>query len=374
MDPVSQAALGAVVAHAATHRRLGARALAFGAAAGALPDLDVLFTLSGDAFDQMRLHRGITHSVFFGPVVGPVLGWLVWRWERGRGRNADADTHRLRGPDREQFGDTHRLRAWIVAFTLALVSHPLLDLMTPYGTQLLMPFSDTRFAIWAMPIIDPVYTLLLLTGWILAWRRPRWRTASLAGLGLSTAYLGYAWYLNERAGDIGRAQLRTTGIENAEVVVFPTFLQIHYRRVVARTDAEVRTGFVSMWRPCPIAWSRAPLFGDASVEAWRNSREGRIFEWFAMGWVHHVPTEAGLVSADLRYGFTTDPGRSAFSTLAEFDEAGALVRVVEAGRRPSPGFLRPGGLWANAYPASCQAVSNATPVQQTAARPAATDA
>ena len=102
MDPVSQAALGAVVAHAATHRTLGARALAFGALAGVLPDLDVLLTLYGDAFDQMRLHRGITHSLFFGPVVGPVLGLLVWRWERGGGRNGD--THVLG----RQNGDTHR--------------------------------------------------------------------------------------------------------------------------------------------------------------------------------------------------------------------------------------------------------------------------
>ena len=354
MDPVSQAALGAVVAHASAHRTLGVRALAMGAVAGGIPDLDVLWSLSGDAFDQMRMHRGITHSLFFAPVVGPLLGYLAWRFEKRR-------------------GGTERLRAWVLALTLALLSHPLLDLTTPYGTQLLQPFSDARFAIWAMSIIDPVYTVVLLGGVVVAWRRPHWRAASATALGLSTAYLGYAWFLNEAAEDAARTQLRAEGVEHAEVAAFPTFLQVHYRRVVARTDGEVLTGFLSMWRPCPIVWSAAPRLTDASVAAWRDSREGRIFEWFAMGWVHHVPTEGGLVSADLRYGFSTDPGISAFSTVAEFDEGGDLVRVMDAGRA-RPDFFSRGGLLANAYPASCQAVSSATPVQQIAARPAATDA
>lgn len=353
MDPVSQAALGAVVAHASAHRTLGVRALAMGAVAGAIPDLDVLWSLSGDAFDQMRMHRGITHSLFFAPVVGPLLGYLAWKLERR--------------------GGTDRLRAWVLALTLALLSHPLLDLTTPYGTQLLQPFSDARFAIWAMSIIDPMYTVVLVAGVVVAWRRPHWRAASATALAVSTAYLAYAWYLNEAAEDAARTQLRAEGVEHAEVAAFPTFLQVHYRRVVVRTDAEVLAGFVSMWRPCPIVWSAAPRLADATVAAWRDSREGRIFEWFAMGWVHHVPTERGLVSADLRYGFSTDPGISAFSTVAEFDQGGDLVRVTDAGRA-RPDFFGRGGLLANAYPESCQAVSSATPVQQIAARPAATDA
>ena len=354
MDPLSQAALGAVVAHAAVHRTLGARALAVGAAAAAMPDIDVLFSLSGDYFDRLRLHRGITHSLFFAPVAGPLLGYLAWRWEK--------------------LGGTERLRAWIVALTLALLSHPLLDLMTPYGTQLLLPFSDARFAVRAMPIIDPVYTLVLIAGCFVAWRCPRWPAASVTALAVSIGYLAYAWHLNEAAADTVRAELRAEGVVDADVAAFPTFLQVHYRRVVARTDADVRTGFVSMWRPCPIAWSRAPRVNDARVDAWRQTREGRIFEWFAMGWVHHVPTGQGLVSADLRYGFTADPGQSAFRTVAEFDTAGDLVRVTGLQDRPPPQFLNAGGLIANAYPETCQTVRKATPVQQTAARAAATDA
>ena len=238
MDPVTHVALGAVVAHTAAHRTLGTRVLVVGAAAGASPDIDTLLSLSGDYFDELTLHRGITHSLFFAPVAGPLLGYAVWRLERR--------------------GGTQRLRAWIVALTLALLSHPLIDVTTSYGVQLLQPFSDARFAVWAMPIIDPVYTLVLLAGCLVAWRRPNWRAAPVVALALSTGYLAYAWHLGEAAADTARAELRAEGIENPEVAAFPMLLQVHYRRVVARTDAEVRTGFVSMWRPCPIAWSTAP--------------------------------------------------------------------------------------------------------------------
>ena len=335
MDPVTHVALGAVVAHTAAHRRLGTRVLVVGAAAGALPDIDTFLSLSGDYFDELTLHRGITHSLFFAAVVGPLLGYAVWRLEK--------------------HGGTGRLRVWIVALTLALLSHPLLDATTSYGVQLLQPFSDARFAVWAMPIIDPVYTLVLLAGCLIAWRRPTWKAAPIVALALSTGYLAYAWHLSEAAADTARAELRGEGIENADIAGFPVLGQVHYRRVVARTDAEVRTGFVSMWRPCPIAWSSAPRVQGAAVDAWRGSREGRIFEWFAMGWVHHVASVRGLVSADLRHGFTADAGESVFSTLAEFDPSGQLVRVSGVHEDSEEGFLAPLELIASAYLGTCRA-------------------
>ena len=353
MDPVSQATLGALAAHVGAGRQLGARAIAVGAGAGLLPDIDVLFSIGGDYFDAIASHRGITHSLFFAPIVGPLLGWAAWRIDGTL--------------------DGARLKRWVLALTAALFSHPLLDLMTPYGTQLLLPFSNARFAIDAMPIIDPVYTLILLIGVILAWRRPSRRAASAAALLLSSGYIGYAWTLNEAAARTAQAQLAAAGVEDVEVVAFPSVLQIHLRRVVARAPDEVRAGFVSMWQPCPIEWGVAPRIESDVVAAWRDTREGRIFEWFAMDWVLHSPTPTGLAVADLRYGFTADPRVSVFTARAEVDAAGAM-RVTGGRTQPGRGDLSVGSLFEQAYPSGCQAVKNASTVQQTEARPAATDA
>ena len=322
MDPLSQAALGAVVGQAAGQARLGARAVVAGALAGAVPDIDVLFSVGGDYFDQLLLHRGITHSLFFAPVLGPLAGWAIWRWEMTRSPPPP--------------GHRGRLLVWIAVITLALWSHPLLDLMTPYGTQLLLPFSNARFAINAMPIIDPAYTLLLLTGLLVAarWLRSRAREVALVTLATSSAYVGYAWYLNGSAEREATRQLAAHGIHDARVSAFPTLLQIHYRRLVARTAQEDRVGYLSLWQPCDIDWARAPRQLVPAVERFLVTREGKIFSWFTMGWIRYHLEELAdglwLRATDLRYGFDDDPNRSIFSVGVGITETGGLRSRVEA--------------------------------------------
>jgi inner membrane protein len=326
MDPFSQAALGAVVAQAAGHRRLGYRAALYGAAAGALPDVDVLFSIGGDFIDQLVTHRGITHSLFFAPVVGPILGWLIWRRERSR--HADPELRNL----------------WMLVITLALLSHPLLDLLTPYGTQLLLPFSDARFAVNAMPIIDPAYSLLLALGLLLAWMpalRQRIPASAIATatLVISTGYLGYGWLQGLRAEAAARDQLAREGVTPQRLAAFPTILQVHLRRVVARTATEDRVGFYSTWSPCEIEWNTAPRGGPearARLQPFLATREGRVFDWFAMGWARFdlVPTGSGwlLTAGDLRYGFDEDPLTSIFTVNANLDLSGYPVETLAAGR------------------------------------------
>ncbi|MCM0021204.1 MAG: metal-dependent hydrolase, partial [Tagaea sp.] len=181
MDSLSQAALGAAVGYAVGGKRLGRAALAAGAIAGTIPDLDTFALLPFDAFASWTHHRGISHSLFFGLVAGPALGWAVWRWNRAR-------------RPFEPAGEEEALGDWMRVFTLGLVTHPLLDWFTIYGTQLLAPFSTARFALPGLGIIDPGYTLPLLIGIACALARPAAagaRMAILAAIAASTLYLFY---------------------------------------------------------------------------------------------------------------------------------------------------------------------------------------
>jgi inner membrane protein len=344
MDPISQAALGAVVAQTAGHKTLGFRVAVVGAAAAAMPDIDVFFSLGGDYFDQLVSHRGITHSLFFGPVVGPILGWLVWRVETARGDEA---------------GGRRRLHVWMIALSLAIFSHPLLDFLTPYGTQLLLPFSNTRFAVSAMPIIDPVYTITLLVGLLIAARNPALATR-VAGIALlvSSSYLGYGWYLNSAAEAEARAQLAARGVVDVEVAAFPTILQVHYRRVVARTADLDRVGFISMWNPCEIQWRSAARIDRSQLAAFLATREGSVFDWFAMGWAHYELATHGatrtLTATDLRYGFDADPTSSVFTAAADLDSHGVVAGPVRGGRfAPQPSGETLDRLAQSAFPADC---------------------
>lgn len=307
MDPISQAALGAVAAQASAQHKLGFRVLLAGAFAGAMPDLDVF--VAGDYFNNLQVHRGITHSLFFAPVVGPPLGYLFYKIEEYRSSEPLAK---------------ERLKYWMLAMVFAILSHPLLDVLTPYGTQLLLPFTNQRFSIFAMPIVDPIYTLSLIIGVILAWQfrsKLRVQFVGIACLLVSTSYLAFSWYLNTAAKQEAERQLIAQGVENVQVESFPTIFQIHYRRVVARTPEVDRVGFVSMWRPCEIEWGIAERTQE-SFAAVSDLREVTIFEWFAMGWLHktveRIDGNTVYQFADLRYGLDTNP-KDSFFTLNVVD-------------------------------------------------------
>jgi hypothetical protein len=211
-----------------------------------------------------------------------------------------------------------------------------------------------------MPIIDPVYTLLLCAGLWLAARalRERARTVAVVTLLVSSAYLAFAWSLNAAAEREARQQLAAEGIDQARIAAFPTLLQLHYRRLVVRTETEDRVGYVSMWHPCPIQWQRAPRYEGPAIDQFLATREGRIFDWFTMGWIRFQSTEdAGgrlLRAIDLRYGFTDDPDHSIFNVAARLEQDGASIGPIRPGTEgPDRVDGRLAGLFQEAYAPFC---------------------
>jgi inner membrane protein len=353
MDTPTQALLGAVVGQACFSKKLGRRALWWGALGGAIPDLDVISVAFTGPWGEFLYHRGPTHALWFGPVVGSLLGYGVWRWYGKKPpdrRDSDARETFEYGAARDRPphpGDRAVLASWIGLFVLTLLSQPFLDVFTTYGTQLLSPFSNQRFAFNAVPIIDPVYSLILIAA-LAAWavtpgdRRIRvGRRAAAAALVLSTAYLFYGLWLNERAGREVRSQLAAEGISDARVNVYPTIFQVFLRRVVVRMDDdEVRVGAITMWKPGPVVWSRFTVPDHPMIGRLAETREGRIFEWFAAGeTAPQVIERNGTVVVemdDLRYGFFQEPERGIWGIRGVFDAEGNLLGEVVRFRRDYP--------------------------------------
>jgi inner membrane protein len=313
MDPLTQGLLGAACGQALCGRSLGRHALVIGALVGMAPDLDVLANATGP-LAEWTWHRSATHSLWFGPAIGPLVGYALRKWKRGP------------------------LRAWVVLAVAALLTHPLLDLFTTYGTQLLAPFSRQRFALDAVAIIDPVYSLVLAAGIALGLRwgpsSPRSQGAAWAALALSTAYLGLGLAVNARAERLAREELRAGGFAAERVAAYPTLLQLPLRRIVARQGDLVRVGFVSLLRPRPIEWEGFTQASGPLVEAARATPEGRLFEWFAMGEATPRVLSVGDVSVveldDLRFGFPGAARDGLWGVRVRLDAAG---RPLGAGER-----------------------------------------
>ena len=171
MDSLTQIVLGAAVGEATLGKRVGNKALFYGAIAGTIPDLDVLFGKLTDTITAIEWHRGFSHSLMFCVIFSFILGWFVNRIER-----------------KANLG----WKPWTKLFFLGLFTHVLLDAFTSWGTQILWPL-NTRFAFNSIFVIDPLYTIpfLVCTIAVLFYKREskgrkRWNTI---GLLVSTSYL-----------------------------------------------------------------------------------------------------------------------------------------------------------------------------------------
>jgi len=307
MDTVTQMLFGATVAQAGFRRRLGRRAIVAGAAIGLIPDLDVVVGWMGDTFDTWAWHRGPTHSVFFGLAAGLLLGALIGWWRRDRA-----------GPEESA-------RVWGYLALLVLLTHVLIDLPTSYGTQMLWPLSDYRFAWDGLGIIDPTYSLALAAALVVGavvTRRPRLaQDAAFAAI----VFIGL-WTLGGLAIN-GTMEDRVRAQEGPGVVVdaYPTLFQPFYRRLVVQTPEAVRVGYQTVLVDGPVDWQVFPR-QDATpaVRVVRESPRGALFAWFAMGQVYWTADPLGdgttrVRGYDLRYGLPGD------STLG-FWGVEALVR------------------------------------------------
>jgi inner membrane protein len=290
MDSLSQIVLGGALAAAiapAAHRRA---ALLAGAALGTLPDLDgiPLAMLFDDPVMRMTWHRSVSHSLFVLPWVATLIWWL---YKRRGGRVAASPVR------------------WFFAMQLALVTHPVLDAFTVYGTQLWWPMNVPPTMWSSVFIIDPLYTLWLLIACIVAWRAREHITGQrvlVAGLVLSTAYLGWsliAKSMVDRAADQALAEI---GLQDAPRFSVPMPFNTLLWRVVAMTP----NGYVESERSLVADRGamrfRARTSDVHALRAVADYKSVARLRWFNHGFMKAQERDGRLILSDLRMGFEPD--------------------------------------------------------------------
>jgi inner membrane protein len=227
MDSVTQILLGACVGVAVMGRRTALwKSALWGGVAGLLPDLDVLLD-HGDPVLNMVRHRAESHALLLLALFAFPMAWGVSRLHR----------------EPQLFG------RWWWALMWALVTHPLLDLMTIYGTQVFQPFTDEAYGLGSVFIVDPVYSLPLLAGVVAALRGKKvGRALAINGgaLAFSTAYLawsvlGQAWVTQH-----ARQSLQAQGLPSQNLMVTPAPLSTLVWRVVALDGERFHEGFYAL--------------------------------------------------------------------------------------------------------------------------------
>ena len=323
MDSLTQIVLGGAVAAAiapAGHRRA---ALLAGAALGTLPDLDSLplLLLSDNPVTLMTAHRGFSHSLFVLPLLATLLWWLFLKF--GNGRVAASP------------------RRWFWAIQLALITHPLLDAFTVYGTQLWWPLMPPP-AMWSSVfIIDLGYTLWLLIACAIAWfarARPLAQKALLAGLVLSSAYLGWSLIAKGMVEREAQRSLAAMGLGDAPRFSVPAPFNTLLWRVVAMTP----TGYVEGERSLvadsgPIVFRGYPSNTQALGEAGDVPDVQRLL-WFNRGFMRVRERDGVLELSDLRMG--SEPDYSFVFAVAQRDADGRFQPLAPSRQLREPVRVR----------------------------------
>lgn len=353
MDSLTQLALGAAVGEAAMGKKLGNRAMVWGAFGGLLPDFDVMAMFFTDEMNALAFHRGFLHSFVFSVMASLALGWLVHRlYDSGFYQTAfykglvsafvlgiytllGLGLHMilkeavetpfwiglfvaigvgialllwLRYIRKELRPVSLSVRNWVWLFFLAIFTHPLLDNFTAFGTQIFQPFSDFRVSFSNISVVDPLYTIWLLLGIGLAAflrRQNKWRRwVNWAGLALSSVYMVFTLYHKVQVDRIFEASLKEQGINYTRYTTSPTILTNYLWNGLAEGDTAFYHAQYSLFdKEATFPKVHVLPKGQKLISGHDDDRTMKILRWFSNGYLNVIPRSDGKLQLnDLRFG------------------------------------------------------------------------
>jgi len=207
---------------------MGNKAAMWGAIAGTLPDLDVFLMQFYHPIDASLMHRGFSHSILFALLMGPVLGWLI---------------HRL-------YKKRYQQKTWMWLFFLSIITHPMLDIFTNYGTQFLWPLQD-RLTFNSVFVIDPLYTVPFMTFLLIALfmkrENPKRAKFNMIGIYYSTGYLLLGVIIKLTILSNSTGYFAENGLKTRNSMVTPMPLTSFYWMMLAEDDKNYYVAYKSLF-------------------------------------------------------------------------------------------------------------------------------
>ena len=285
MDTITQIILGAAVGEAVLGKKVGNKAQLWGAIGGTIPDLDVIPAAMMNPVAQLEFHRGFTHSALFAVLFAPILGYLIYRIYKRR---------------EASWKDWSWLAFWSV-FT-----HPILDNFTSYGTAFLLPFSKVRIAWNTIFVIDPLYTIPLAVGILVALflkresRSRRW--VNYTGIALSCAYLAFTVVNKQYVNTIFEKAYQTQGLKIERYITNPTPMNNLLWRFVGKSDVGFYEGYYSLLDNDKSIQFNYTAQNDSLIGIYRNHPQIAKLAWLTKGYYTFSRNDGDLYINDMRFG------------------------------------------------------------------------
>lgn len=281
MDSLTQIVLGAAVGEAVLGRKIGNKAMLYGAIAGTIPDLDVFSSFFTDTVSALEIHRGFTHSIIFSVLFAPILAFIVSKFEKYK-----------------------NVKDWSWLFFWAFITHPILDAQTTWGTQLFWPL-DIRLAFKNVFVIDPLYTIPFLVFLILAMRQKKESKKrhlyNNLGLIVSSSYLVLTLILKGISYQTFTRELAAQNINYKEIETKPSPLNTVLWTANVETENEFLIGHSFFFDKNPIEFSSYPKNHDLLGDLVQQPKMKRMIA-ISKGWYTINKINDTLYFNDLRFG------------------------------------------------------------------------
>ena len=285
MDSITHIALGACMGEAFLDRKLGKKAMVWGAVAQSVPDIDFIASFWMNTSSNLLAHRGFTHSFLFVAIISVFFALMAERWHR---------------PHNISF------RKWLQFFAGVIFAHVFIDAFNNYGVGWFEPFSHQRISFNAIYVADlffsiwPGLALIILIASKHGWRqRKKWW---IMGLGLSAIYLLYCIFNKVQVDHDVRQILRKQQVQYTKYFTTPTTLQNWLWYVVAGNDSGFYIGYRSMFDTRKqIDFEYFPR-NDALLDSVEDTEGLQKLKRFSQGFYTAEQWNDTLVFNDLRFG------------------------------------------------------------------------
>ena len=301
MEPITHFLTGACIGRAGFNRKT-AYATVTAVLAAEAADLDVLWGIAGPV-EELKHHRGITHTLIGAPVVAGVVVAAVWgfhRWRQARRQRrlsasspTDVLLQKVKAPP------VHWGWLYVTALAAAL-SHLVLDWTNNYGLRPFYPFNPRWYAANLAFIAEPVLWALLGVALFMPWvlgladreisarRKPfrgrGWAIFALAG---TVALWGWRWIEQTEARTLLQ-NLPVTSEPVTRMALEPYPVNPYRWHAIVETRDSYQTAEVNTWNPdSPAAIQSDPLedviykpADTPAVEAAKRTFLGRVYlDW-----------------------------------------------------------------------------------------------
>lgn len=360
MDSLTQIVLGAACGEVVAGKKLGNRAMLWGALGGTIPDFDVFANFFTDEITATAFHRGFMHSFLFaalapwllawiarrfyanevhqrkGYKVGFALFWIIFYALAATGINfipillklgfkwwIFLPTLALGGWLVYKLWFDYRKRAlsdgqasyltWVQLFFWSIFTHPILDCFTNWGTQIWQPFADTRIQWNTVSVVDPIYTvpfglLLIAAAFLPKSSRTRFALA-WAGMLWGMGYLAFTYWHKQTVDRAIEDGLKAKNIPYQRFQSNPTIFNNIVWAGVAEGDTAYYTGLYGFK-------DRNPRFNKISTvpknyqligHVPTDDRTMKFIRWFTDGYYNVIPYNGDTLQInDLRFGLLGD--------------------------------------------------------------------